>query len=62
MSVHRKFIFNQIGNWGHWHLGGKDFISIGPAVHRDGISWANLEIDSGDLKFSKIVTSMAAGE
>jgi hypothetical protein len=41
---------------------GKDFISLGPAVEKDGVSRARPEIDSGDLKFSKIVTSMAAGE
>lgn len=54
-------IFSQTGKWGHWHLGGKDFISLGPAVGTDGIAWARLEINSGDLKFSKIVKRMAAG-
>jgi len=54
-------IFSQTGKWGHWHLAGKDFISLGPAVDRDGISWASLEIDSGGLKYSKIVTSNAIG-
>jgi len=54
-------IFSQTGKWGHWHLAGKDFISIGPAVGRDGISWARLEIDSGGLKFSKIVTTNVFG-
>jgi uncharacterized protein (TIGR03905 family) len=54
-------IFSQTGVWGHWHLAGKDFISLGPAVGRDGISWARLEIDPGGLKFSKIVTTNSFG-
>ena len=54
-------IFSQTGEWGHWHLAGKDFISLGPAVERDGISWASLGIDSGELKFSKIVTHDTVG-
>ncbi|MBW2513556.1 MAG: TIGR03905 family TSCPD domain-containing protein [Deltaproteobacteria bacterium] len=54
-------IFSQTGQWGHWHLAGKDFISLGPAVGKDGVSWACLEINSGGLKFSKIVTRDAVG-
>lgn len=54
-------IFSQTGKWGHWHLAGKDFISLGPAVDKDGIAWASLEADSGDLKFSKIITSNTVG-
>ena len=54
-------IFSQTGKWGHWHLAGKDIISLGPAVGRDGISWASLEIDSGVLKFSKILADKAIG-
>lgn len=54
-------IFSQTGQWGHWHVAGKDFISLGPAIGRDGVSWARLEINSGNLEFSKIVTSDAVG-
>jgi len=54
-------IFSQTGKWGHWHVAGKDFVSLGPAVGKDGISWACLEINSRGLKFSKIVTNDAVG-
>jgi len=54
-------VFSQSGEWGHWHVAGKDFISLGPAVGKDGISWACLEINSGGLKYTKIVTSNAVG-
>lgn len=54
-------IFSQTGKWGHWHLAGKDFISLGSARDRDGISWACLEIVSGDVKFSKISTNNTIG-
>ena len=54
-------VFSQTGRWGHWHVAGKDFIGLGPAVGMDGMAWASLEIKSGELKFSKIVTSNAGG-
>ena len=54
-------IFSQTGKWGHWHLAGKDFISLGPAVDRDGIAWASLEIDSRGLRFSKRVIPNTIG-
>jgi uncharacterized protein (TIGR03905 family) len=54
-------VFSQSGEWGHWHVAGKDFISLGPAVGKDGISWACLEINSGGLKYSKIVNNNIVG-
>jgi uncharacterized protein (TIGR03905 family) len=54
-------IFSQTGKWGHWHLAGKDFISMGPAADKDGPAWARLEIDSKGLKFNKIVSANAVG-
>ena len=37
-------LFSQNNHWGHWHVGGKDFISIGPVVESESLSWALLEI------------------
>jgi hypothetical protein len=37
-------IFGQNKLWGHWHVGGKDFISIGPVVESKSLSWGLLEI------------------
>jgi uncharacterized protein (TIGR03905 family) len=37
-------IFSQNNHWGHWHVGGKDFVSIGPVVESKNLSWGLLEI------------------
>ena len=44
-------IFSQIKKWGHWHLAGKDFISLGPALDRKGPSWGRLAVDHGKVDF-----------
>jgi uncharacterized protein (TIGR03905 family) len=44
-------IFSQIKKWGHWHLAGKDFISLGPALDRKGPSWGRLAVDHGKADF-----------
>ena len=44
-------IFGQLKKWGHWHIAGKDFISLGPALGANGISWAQLEVDDEKIEF-----------
>ena len=39
----RIIIFSQIRKWGHWEIGGADFISIGPASGKNGLTWGLLE-------------------
>jgi uncharacterized protein (TIGR03905 family) len=42
-------VFGQGGQWGHWHVGGKDFISPGPSA-------GFLEIEAGVVNFARLVT------
>lgn len=44
-------IFSQLKKWGHWHIAGKDFISLGPASGTDGLSWGQLEVDAEKIEF-----------
>jgi hypothetical protein len=44
-------IFGQLKKWGHWHLAGKDFISIGPALDAKGLSWGRLAVAHGKIDF-----------
>ncbi len=47
-------LFSQTKKWGHWHVGGKDFISIGPATDQASSSWGLLESISGKIRFSRM--------
>jgi uncharacterized protein (TIGR03905 family) len=44
-------IFSQLQKWGHWHVAGKDFISLGPASDADGVSWGQLEVADEKIEF-----------
>lgn len=44
-------IFSQLKKWGHWHIAGKDFISLGPASDAKGLSWGQLEADAEKIQF-----------
>ena len=37
-------LFSQTNQWGHWQVGGKDFISIGPVAESKSLSWGLLEL------------------
>ena len=39
-------LFGQTGNWGHWRMGAKDFVSVGAAPR--AVTWGLLE--AGDRK------------
>ena len=47
-------LFSQTRKWGHWHVGGKDFISVGPATGQASPSWGLLESNSGKIKLSRM--------
>jgi hypothetical protein len=40
-------IFSQIKTWGVWHVGGRDFISVGAASDRAGLTWGLLTERNG---------------
>jgi uncharacterized protein (TIGR03905 family) len=44
-------IFSQLKKWGHWHIAGKDFISLGPASDAKGVSWGQLEVADEKIEF-----------
>jgi uncharacterized protein (TIGR03905 family) len=44
-------IFSQIKKWGHWQVGGKDFISLGPAHEHNLLAWGLLEMNANVLRF-----------
>jgi hypothetical protein len=48
-------VFSQMRTWGHWHVGGKDFISVGAAWDESGLTWGllNENNDRIDLKIMK---------
>jgi len=49
-------IFSQMKTWQVWHVGGKDFISVGAAAAESGLTWGLLEEYNGraDLKILKV--------
>jgi len=47
-------IFGQLKKWGHWHIAGKDFISLGPASDADGLSWGQLEVEDEKVGFKVV--------
>lgn len=47
-------IFSQIKQWGYWQVGGKGFISIGPAEEAGKLSWGLLESAHDDARFEVI--------
>ena len=46
-------LFSQPRKWGHWQVGGKDFISLGPALEKNRLAWGILEIESETIHFKK---------
>ena len=53
-------IFSQLKKWDHWHIAGKDFISLGPALDAKGLSWAQLEVVDENIEF-KIIQAECKG-
>ena len=46
-------LFSQSRKWGHWQVGGKNFISVGPALEKNRLSWGILELESESIHFKK---------
>jgi uncharacterized protein (TIGR03905 family) len=47
-------LFSQTRKWGHWYVGGKDFISVGPATGQATPSWGLLASNSGKIEFRRM--------
>jgi uncharacterized protein (TIGR03905 family) len=49
-------VFSQMRTWGHWHVGGKDFISVGAALDESVLTWGLLNETNGrtDFKIMKV--------
>ena len=54
-------IFSKLKKWGHWHIAGKDFISLGPALDAKGLSWGQLEEVDENIEFKIIQTEYKGG-
>jgi len=52
----RIIVFSQVKKWGHWHMGGVNFISLGPATDGNQLKWGLLEEGPRGIHF-KIVKS-----
>lgn len=44
-------LFGQAEEWGHWHVGGKDIIRVGPIGESDAPVWGLIESIAGNLHF-----------
>ncbi len=44
-------LFAQIKQWGHWKVGGIEFISLGPAREQDRVTWGLIKDDEGEVSF-----------
>jgi uncharacterized protein (TIGR03905 family) len=54
-------LFSQVNRWGHWHVAGKDFISLGPAAEAGSLSWGLLEVDDDRVRFKRMQTEVSQG-
>ncbi len=54
-------VFSQLKQWGHWHIAGKDFISLGSASGTDGLSWGQLEVDDEKIEFKLMQAEYEGG-
>jgi hypothetical protein len=43
----RLIVFGQAARWGHWRVGGVDFIGAGPAAAGDRLRWGLLAVREG---------------
>jgi hypothetical protein len=44
-------LFSQTKAWGHWTIGGIDFISVGPAMRDNQFTWGLLEARGEQIHF-----------
>lgn len=43
-------LFGQAGKWGHWHIGGKDIVAVGPAWDGHRLYFCLLNADGGTVQ------------
>ncbi len=43
----RLIVFGQATSWGHWRIGGVDFVGAGPAAAGDRLRWGLLAVQEG---------------
>jgi len=48
-------LFGQAEKWGHWRIGGKDIIGVGPSWDGERISLGLLESDGGSTQFTTTI-------
>jgi uncharacterized protein (TIGR03905 family) len=53
-------LFSQTKAWGHWTIGGIDFISVGPAMRDNQFTWGLLRADHEKINF-KIMKEPCSG-
>jgi uncharacterized protein (TIGR03905 family) len=46
----RVVIFGQAKRWGHWQVGGVDFVGVGPAGEDDRLRWGLLAVEEEQIK------------
>ncbi len=51
-------LFGQLKKWGHWHVTAKDFISVGPALENNRLTWGLMEINKEKLTFKVMDTQL----
>lgn len=44
-------VFSQTRQWGHWHVDGRDFISLGAAVDGNELAWGWLASSGNGIRF-----------
>ena len=54
-------VFGQLKKWGHWHIAGKDFISLGPGSDEKGLYWGQLEVAAEKVEFKIIQAEYEGG-
>jgi uncharacterized protein (TIGR03905 family) len=47
-------LFGQRRDWGHWHVGEKEFVSVGRSEEGDKAKWGLLETTSDGIRFETI--------
>jgi uncharacterized protein (TIGR03905 family) len=47
----RIILFSQPEKWGHWQVGGANFISVGPAATAHGLNWGLLKGSGEKIQF-----------
>jgi uncharacterized protein (TIGR03905 family) len=50
-------VFAQGGGWGHWQVGGVDFVRVGPLAGTRAPEWGMLEDHAGELRLETIPLS-----